>query len=84
MSASRTKACDGELVVFLPADPPRAGRLMLTGDLLSGLGSPGTAGLVLPPGDAVVAVPVRDAPVAEVLPVLVGTPAAAHAPALAF
>ncbi|TQM45499.1 helicase-like protein [Pseudonocardia cypriaca] len=57
-------------MVFVPADPPRAGRLLLTGDVLSGLGTPGTARLVPPPGDEVHDVPVRQVPVADALPVL--------------
>ena len=44
-------------VVFVPADPPRAGRLLLTGGVLPRLGTPGTARLVLPPGDQVHTVP---------------------------
>ncbi|MHA6625202.1 SNF2-related protein [Pseudonocardia sichuanensis] len=45
---------DAGMAVFTPADPPRAGRLLLTGDLLPDLGTPGTADVVPPPGDATV------------------------------
>ncbi len=63
--------------VFTPADPPRAGRLLLAGDLLSGRGTPGTADVVSPPGEAVQTLAVRWVPVAEALPVLLGL---AHGP----
>src|SRR5690606_39876909 len=41
--------CD--LAAFVPADPPRAGRLLLTAEPAPGLGAPGTAEVVPPPGD---------------------------------
>jgi superfamily II DNA or RNA helicase len=56
-----------DLAVFVPADPPRAGELLLTGNVLPGLGAPGSAEVVPPPGDAVRGVPVRRVPVAEAL-----------------
>ncbi|WP_147261766.1 DEAD/DEAH box helicase [Pseudonocardia hierapolitana] len=58
------------MAIFAPADPPRAGRFLLTGDPPAGLGTPATAAVVPPPGDAARIVPVRRVPVAEVLPVL--------------
>jgi superfamily II DNA or RNA helicase len=60
----------GELAVFTPGDPPRAGQLLLTGDLLADLGTPGTADVVPPPGDGVRPLPVRRVPVADMLPAL--------------
>jgi superfamily II DNA or RNA helicase len=65
----------GELAVFTPADPPRAGRLLVTGDLLADLGTPGTADVVPPPGEAARTLPVRRVPVAEALPVLLASSA---------
>jgi superfamily II DNA or RNA helicase len=61
-----------EVAVFLPADPPRAGQLLLAGDGLAGLGTSATADLVLPPGDEVRRVPVRRVPVADALTALLG------------
>jgi superfamily II DNA or RNA helicase len=58
------------VAVFLPADPPRAGRLLLAGDGLAGLGTSATADLVLPPGDEVRSMPVRRVPVADALTAL--------------
>jgi superfamily II DNA or RNA helicase len=71
-AAYRTDATGGsaDLAVFVPGDPPRAGQLVLAGDLLAGIGAPGSADIVPPPGDAVRTVPVRRVPVAEVLPAL--------------
>jgi superfamily II DNA or RNA helicase len=66
-----------DLAAFVPADPPRAGRLLLTGDLLPGLGAPGTAQVVPPPGDAVRNVRVRRVPVAEALAPLLAAQRAA-------
>ena len=60
----------GELAVFTLGDPPRAGQLLLTGDLLADLGTPGTADVVPPPGDGVKPLPVRRVPVADMLPAL--------------
>ena len=57
--------------------PATAGRLLLAGDLLSGRGTPGTADVVSPPGEAVQTLAVRWVPVAEALPVLLGL---AHGP----
>jgi superfamily II DNA or RNA helicase len=64
--------CRDDLAVFAPADPPRTSRLVLAGDLPADLGTPGTAEVVPPPGEAVRTVPVRRVPVADVLPTLLG------------
>jgi superfamily II DNA or RNA helicase len=64
-----TRSAD-DLAVFTPADPPRAGRLLLTADLLPGFGTPGTADLVPPPGDVAKTLPVWRVPVAQALPQL--------------
>ncbi|OZM78575.1 DEAD/DEAH box helicase [Pseudonocardia sp. MH-G8] len=71
---------DGEPAVFSPADPPRAGGLLLTGDQLPGLGTPGTADVVPPPGDTAKTLPVRRIPVAQVLPALLACGAATPGP----
>ncbi|QYN31704.1 ATP-dependent helicase [Pseudonocardia sp. DSM 110487] len=67
-----------DLAVFVPADPPRAGQLLLTGDVLTGLGTPGAADVVPPPGDDVRNVPVRRIPVAEALAPLLASPTFGH------
>ncbi|MHA6618249.1 DEAD/DEAH box helicase [Pseudonocardia sp. DLS-67] len=65
-----------ELAAFTPADPPRSGLLVLAGELLPGLGTPGTSDLVPPPGNGAKTVPVRRVPLEEALPRLLrpGTP----------
>ncbi|GAA0946078.1 DEAD/DEAH box helicase [Pseudonocardia zijingensis] len=63
----------GEMVIFTPADPPRAGRLLLPAD-----DGPDAVEAVLPPGEVVKAVPVRAVPVADALPALLA--ADPHAP----
>ena len=64
-----------DLAVFVPADPPRTGHLLLTGDVLTDLGTPGAADVVPPPGDGARNVPVRRVPVAEALAPLLAGPA---------
>jgi superfamily II DNA or RNA helicase len=63
-------ARSSEVAVFLPADPPRAGQLLLAGHGLAGMGTSATADLVLPPGDEVRPLPVRRVPVADALTAL--------------
>jgi superfamily II DNA or RNA helicase len=60
--------------VFSPADPPRAGCLLLTGH--TGAGTPATVDLVPPPGAAARALPVHRVPVGEALPILLAAGAA--------
>ena len=69
MTSTRSGQND-EPVVFTPADPPRTGRLLLTGDLAPDLGTPAAADVVPPPGDVAKTVPVRAVAVAEALPAL--------------
>jgi len=62
-------------VIFEPADPPRAGRLVLWEAGLPDLGEPGRATIVRPPGDTARAVGVRRLPVAAALPLLLAADA---------
>jgi superfamily II DNA or RNA helicase len=67
--------------VFVPAEPPRAGYVLLWGSVLPGIGEPGRATVVPPPGDAVHEVDAHTLPVAEALPVLL---AGGAEPSVAF
>ncbi|WP_346277153.1 DEAD/DEAH box helicase [Pseudonocardia sp.] len=59
-------------VHLVPADPPRAGRVVLWGAPVPEAGESGTALVVPPPGEVVHEVPVRSLSVAAALPVLLG------------
>ncbi|MGI9004207.1 MAG: hypothetical protein ACR2GH_21590, partial [Pseudonocardia sp.] len=74
LPSSRTRGELGE-VIFEPADPPRAGRLVLWEAGLPDLGEPGRATIVRPPGDTARAVGVRRLPVAAALPLLLAADA---------
>ena len=72
-AASRAPGpCD--LAAFVPADPPRAGRLLLTAEPAPGLGAPGTAEVVPPPGDEARTARVRRVTVADALAPLLRLP----------